>query len=219
MDGAYINYLPKKENKKKDRKDRRELKHLNQECIITMREVNGSNKDRSYAFIVKSENKKDVEKLINLYVEPKSTIITDEHLSYKGIDKISDINGELVYNHKSVNHSEEYQNDEGVNTNFAESYFSRLRRMVIGQHHKLSKKYLSLYVNEITYRENLRDWENKDIFIDLIKHCMNCSSNTNFNGYWDRNNTKIKDFRNFEVGDKVIEKSEEGIQKEEIKSS
>ena len=40
MDGAYINYLPKKENKKKDRKDRRELKHLNQECIITLREVN-----------------------------------------------------------------------------------------------------------------------------------------------------------------------------------
>lgn len=198
MDGAYINYLPKKENKKKDRKDRRELKHQNQECIITMREVNGLSSDRSYAFIIKNENKEDIEKLINLYVEQQSTIITDEHTSYKGIKTLCNINGETLYNHKSVNHSEEYQNDEGINTNFAESYFSRLRRMVIGHHHRLSKKYLELYVNEITYRENLRNWTNSDILIDILKHCMNCPPNTNFNGYWQRKNSEIKDFR--EIG-------------------
>ena len=158
--------------------------------------------DRSYAFIVKNENKEDIERLVNMYVEVGSTIITDEHTSYKGIKNISDINDNKLYNHKSVNHSEEYQNDDGINTNFAESYFSRLRRMVIGQHHKLSKKYLELYVNEITYRENVREWSVKEVLIDLIKHCMNCSPNTNFNGYWDRNNTKIKDFRYFEVGNK-----------------
>lgn len=61
MDGAYINYLPKKENKKKDRKDRRELKHKSQECIITMREVNDNVNDRSFAFIIKNENKEDIE--------------------------------------------------------------------------------------------------------------------------------------------------------------
>jgi transposase-like protein len=202
MDGAYINYLPKKKNKKKDRVDRRELKHLNQECIMTMREVKGNKNDRSYAFIIKNENKSDIERLINLYIEPKSTIISDEHISYSGIEKISNINGETLYNHKSVNHSEEYQNDDGVNNNFAESYFTRLRRMVIGQHHKLSKKYLELYVNEITYRENVRKWNVEDIVIDLIGYCMSCSHNTNFNGYFQRNNSKIKDLRDFEVGNK-----------------
>jgi len=149
----------------------------------------------------------------SLNIEPNSTIITDEHSSYKGIKNIENIQGNKKYTHHSVNHSEEYQNDEGINTNFAESYFSRLRRMVIGQHHKLSKKYLELYVNEITYRENVREWNNRDILIDLIKHCMNCSPNTNFNGYWDRNNTKIKDFRYFEVGNKDYEVDS---QKEEI---
>lgn len=202
MDGAYINYLPKKENKKKDRKDRRELKHLNQECIITMREVNGNSKDRSYAFIIKNENKEDIERLVHRYIEVGSTIITDEHSSYKSIKNIENIQGTKKYNHLSVNHSEEYQNDEGINTNFVESYFSRLRRMVIGQHHKLSKKYLELYVNEITYRENVREWNNRDILIDLIKHCMNCSPNTNFNGYWNRDNSKVKNFRYFEIGNK-----------------
>lgn len=194
MDGAYINYLPKKENKKKDRVDRRELKHQTQECIITMREVNNSPKDRSYAFLIKQENKQDIEILINRYIEPKSTIISDEHVSYKGIGNICDINGELLYNHLSVNHSEEYQNDDGINTNFAESYFSRLRRMVIGQHHRLSKKYLPLYVNEITYRENMRNYTNKEILIDILKHCMSCNKNTNFNNYWQRKNSEVADF-------------------------
>lgn len=199
MDGAYINYLPKKENKKKDRKDRRELKHLSQECIITMREVNDNPKDRSYAFIIKNENKEDIERLVSLYVEVGSTIITDEHTSYKGIKNMSDINGEVLYTHKSVNHSEEYQTDDKVDTNFAESFFSRLRRMVIGQHHKLSKKYLELYVNEITYRENVRDWTNREVFIDIITHCMNCFPNTNFNGYWQRKNSEIKNFKYFNI--------------------
>lgn len=67
--------------------------------------------------------------------------------------------------------------------------------MVIGQHHRLSKKYLELYVNEITYRENTRDWINKKIFSDLLKHCMNCNPNTNFNGYFQRDNSEIKSFK------------------------
>lgn len=31
---------------------------------------------------------------------------------------------------------------------------------------------------------------------------MNYSPDTNFNGYWDRNNSKIKNFKYFEVWDK-----------------
>lgn len=141
IDGAYVNFLPKKENRKKDRVDRRELKHQTQECIITMREVNNSKTDRSFAFIIKNENREDIQKLVLRYIEPKSTIISDEHKSYKGIKKICNINGETLYEHKSVNHSVEYQDVEGINTNFAESYFSRFKRMVIGQHHSISKKY------------------------------------------------------------------------------
>lgn len=197
IDGAYINYLPKKENKKKDRKDRRELKHISQECIITMREVNGKEKDRSYAFMVKNENREDIERLVLKYIEPNSTIISDEHKSYKSVGKLCNVNGEVLYNHLSVNHSEEYQNDEGVNTNFAESYFSRLRRMIVGQHHRLSKKYLPLYVNEITYRENMRNCTNREVLIDLLRHCMKCSNDTIFNGYHQRKNSEIEHFQDY----------------------
>lgn len=197
IDGAYVNFLPKKENKKKDRVDRRELKHQTQECIITMREVNGNPRDRSYAFIVKNENREDIEKLVLRYIEPKSTIVSDEHKSYKSIGSLCDINGEVLYNHKSVNHSEEYQNEEGVNTNFAESYFSRFKRMVIGQHHSISKKYLDLYVNEITYRENVREWSNKEVLGNLLRHCLKCHNDTIFNRYNQRDNNKIGHFKDF----------------------
>ncbi|BDA86360.1 hypothetical protein Sa4125_39020 [Aureimonas sp. SA4125] len=44
----------------------------------------------------------------------------------------------------SINHSESYSDGHGKHTNWVESYFSRLRRMVRGQHHSVSAKLLHL---------------------------------------------------------------------------
>jgi hypothetical protein len=38
-----------------------------------------------------------------------------------------------------INHSEAYALQAGVSTNQAESYFSRLRRIVAGQHHHVTR--------------------------------------------------------------------------------
>lgn len=43
----------------------------------------------------------------------------------------------MGYHVDRVNHSEIYS-DHGKHTNMVESYFSRLRRMVTGQHHHVS---------------------------------------------------------------------------------
>jgi len=43
---------------------------------------------------------------------------------------------------KRINHSEAYSYDEGKHTNWVESYFARLRKMVSDQHHWVSPKYL-----------------------------------------------------------------------------
>ena len=45
---------------------------------------------------------------------------------------------------RRVNHSEAYC-ENGVHTNLAESYLSRLRRIIRGQHHAVSGKYLGTY--------------------------------------------------------------------------
>jgi hypothetical protein len=42
------------------------------------------------------------------------------------------------YDVRRVNQSVEYKAEDGANVNQAESYFSRLRRAEIGQHHRIS---------------------------------------------------------------------------------
>jgi hypothetical protein len=54
---------------------------------------------------------------------------------------------------RRVNHSVEYKAEDGANVNQAESYFSRLRRAEIGQHHRISGHLLHQYANEAAWRE------------------------------------------------------------------
>ncbi len=49
-----------------------------------------------------------------------------------------------------------------VHTNSMESFWSLLKRGIVGTYHKVSKKYLPLYLAEFQYRFNNRN--NPDIF-------------------------------------------------------
>jgi transposase-like protein len=53
-----------------------------------------------------------------------------------------------------------------VHTNNIESFWSLIKRGVIGQYHHVSKKYLPFYLNEFSYRFNNR--KNSEMFGDLI---------------------------------------------------
>jgi ISXO2-like transposase domain len=57
------------------------------------------------------------------------------------------------YDIRRVNHSVEYKAEDGANVNRAESYFSRLRRAEIGQHHRISGHLLHQCANEAAWRE------------------------------------------------------------------
>jgi hypothetical protein len=66
----------------------------------------------------------------------------------------------MGYHVDRVNHSEIYS-DHGKHTNMAESFFSRLRNMVGGQHHKVggqhhkvSPQYLHQYANRAAWLED-----------------------------------------------------------------
>ena len=50
--------------------------------------------------------------------------------------------------------------DHGKHTNWAESYFSRLRRMVVGQHHHVSPQYLHQFANQAAWLEDNRGTSN-----------------------------------------------------------
>jgi len=71
--------------------------------------------------------------------------------------------------HESVKHSAgEYVRGE-VHTNSIESFWSLLKRGVVGTYHNVSAKYLPFYLNEFSFRFNNRN--NDMMFADLITTC------------------------------------------------
>jgi transposase-like protein len=90
-----------------------------------------------------------------------SLLCTDQFAGYKKLD------GE--YPHKSVDHSIGQYVVGAVHTNTIEGFWSLVKRGVVGTFHKVSKKYLPLYVAEFQFRYNNRT--NPDIFGTAIDGC------------------------------------------------
>jgi len=86
-------------------------------------------------------------------------VATDDNPNYKFLDRP----------HQSVNHSENEWVRGEVHTNTIESFWSLIKRGVVGQYHNVSKKYLPFYLNEFSFRFNNR--KNENMFADLITTC------------------------------------------------
>ena len=84
-----------------------------------------------------------------------------------------------------VNHSEIYS-DHGKHTNMAESFFSRLRRMVSGQHHHVSPKYLHQYANHAAWLEDNRRTDNGTLAHIMVSNAMGAPVSRSWKGYWQR---------------------------------
>jgi transposase-like protein len=90
--------------------------------------------------------------------EKVSLIATDEHPGYCKLKK-----------HGTVRHSAGQYVNGAVHTQTIDGFWSLLKRGIIGSFHKVSRKYLPLYVAEFEWRYNNRD--NSDIFGAAIAHC------------------------------------------------
>jgi transposase-like protein len=87
---------------------------------------------------------------IREHTQPGSEVHTDEFRSYWWLDA-----SEFV--HKSVNHTETYVRAGYIHTNGVENVWSLFKRGITGVFHKVSAKYLPLYLNEFSFRFNNRD--------------------------------------------------------------
>jgi len=91
-----------------------------------------------------------------------SLIATDESGAYRAIN-------EEGFPHQSVNHRKGQYVVGAVHTNTIEGFWSIFKRGIVGSFHKVSKKYLPLYVAEFQFRYNNRF--NEDIFGTAIEGC------------------------------------------------
>ena len=189
MDGAYVGGHVRPKNKKEDRVDRRlaENQSPDKRCIVVLREKHPQNGDepgpvgacRTLSFVIGRENQADVGALAARFVAPGTVICADESDAY-----------DLLHAHfrvRRVNHQQEYRADDGTTSNQAESYFSRFRRMEIGQTHKFGLRYLANYANEAAYREDTRRQSNGEIFRDILIKCMVTRTHRDWCGYWQGN--------------------------------
>ena len=159
IDGAYFGGHIRPENAKADRKDRRLKKHQTgkRRVVIAMRERQG----RTLPFVGMSEAEGVA--LANENVSRLSTMSADEASHWDELH--------MGYEVDRVNHSEIYS-DHGKHTNMVESYFSRLRRMVQGQHHFVSPQYLHQYANHAAWLEDNRRTDNGTFAHTLVSNSM-----------------------------------------------
>lgn len=105
-----------------------------------------------------------------------------------GMAQVSGLSGfDLIFGlaRFCINHSEIYS-DHGKHTNWVESYFSRLRRMVQGQHHHVSPQYLYQYANHAAWLEDNRRTDNGTLAHIMVSNSMEAPVSRNWKGYWQR---------------------------------
>ena len=171
VDGAYFGGHTKQENVKADRKDRRYEVPVKRQSVVVARQRAG----KTLPFVVAREA--DAVMTIRERVAAGSIVHADEA---GGWDRLH-----AFYEMHRINHSVAFSKD-GACTNQAESYFARLRRAEMGQHHHISGKYLAAYAVEMAWREDNRRMPNGGLHQAATGAALGHPVSRVWKGYWQR---------------------------------
>jgi transposase-like protein len=125
VDGAYFGGHIRPANRVADRVDRRLAKHQTgkRQVVVVARERDGNTITQVF------KDRRPIVPAIMSRVHPEAAVYADEAAHRDALH--------ARFLTKRINHQEAYS-DDGVHTNQAESFFSRLRRAEIGTHHHIS---------------------------------------------------------------------------------
>ena len=113
--------------------------------------------NRIVAKPVPNTTKETLQDFVNREKMKDSTVYTDEHKGYTGLN-----------NHETVNHSvSEYVNGM-AHTNGIESFWAVLKRGYHGTFHHMSPKHLHRYVTEFSARHNIRDMDTIEQMQEIV---------------------------------------------------
>jgi transposase-like protein len=173
IDGAYFGGHVRPANKAEDRVDRRLAEHKTgkRRVVVALRQRKG----RTLTFVVRSEA--DGVYYANQFATPCAVIHADEASHWDVLHE--------RFQTLRINHSEAYS-ENGICTNQAESYFSRLRRLVEGQHHHVSPQYLHQYAGEAAWKEDHRRLDNGALTSRALRLSLAHPVSKNWCGYWQR---------------------------------
>jgi len=174
IDGAYFGGVIRPANRKENRIDRRLAQHQTgtRRVVIALRQRKG----RTLTLVRKSEAE-GVE-LAETFAPKAKAFYADEAAHWDALHG--------TFNTFRINHSEAYSEFNGLHTNGVESFFSRLRRMVEGQHHGVSPKYLYQYAAHAGWLEDHRRRSNGHNASAAISNAMSNPTSVIWAGYWQR---------------------------------
>jgi transposase-like protein len=135
VDGGYFGGYVKPANHRENRRDRRLARNQNgkRKVVVIVRERSGG----SVPAVFKSEA--HAASFIRARVAKGTTVNADEAGSWDTLHDRFEV--------RRINHEEAYSLD-GACTNWAEEFFSRMRRAEIGHHHHIAGAYLLRYAQE-----------------------------------------------------------------------
>lgn len=173
VDGAYFLGSVRPANRKEDRIDRRlaENRTGKRRVVVALRQRKG----RTLTSVFYGED--EAVPMIRARVKAGSVVYADEASSWDALHG--------WYTAKRINHSLAFM-DDGVCTNQAESFFSRLRRMIGGQHHKVSGQYLHAYAAHCAWLEDHRRLDNGTLARSALGLALCHSVSRQWAGYWQR---------------------------------
>jgi hypothetical protein len=173
VDGGYFGGYVKPANHRENRVDRRLSRNQNgkRKVVVIVRERNGN----SVPAVFKSEAQ--AVSFIRARVAKGTVVNADEASSWDGLYG--------TFEMKRINHEEAYSMD-GACTNWAEEFFSRIRRAEIGHYHHIANVYLLRYAQEATWREDNRRMSNGDQVSRLTGIALSRKPSVDFAGYWQR---------------------------------
>jgi len=173
IDGAYFGGHVRPANQEINRVDRRlkENQTGKRRVVIALRERRG----RTLTTVGKSESEGVQFAMDRL--DRSARLNADEAAHWDALEAIFPVG--------RINHSEAYSFG-GVCTNQVESYFSRLRRMVGGQHHHVSAKYLHQYAAHAAWLDDHSRKSNGALSDRIIRNAMTAPVSRQWKGYWQR---------------------------------
>ncbi|MGE0280077.1 MAG: IS1595 family transposase [Rhizobiaceae bacterium] len=176
VDGGYFGGYSKPANYKENRRDRRLGRNQTgkRKVVVIVRERGGNSVPAVF------RNEAEAVSFISRRVVKGTKVHADEAASW---DALHD-----RFEMCRINHEEAYSHD-GCSTNWAEGFFSRMRRAEIGHHHHIARDYLLRYAQEAAWREDHRRTSNGDQVNRVASLALNRKPSVDFSGYWQRHAT------------------------------
>jgi transposase-like protein len=173
VDGMYTGGYVKPSNLRENRRDLRKAENQSgkRKVVVVIRQHGGD----SLPAVFNSEAA--AVGFIRAHVKPGTVVNADEASGWDSLH--------ARFEMKRINHQEAYSLD-GACTNWAESWFSRMRRGEIGHHHHISGPYLIRYAQEAAFREDSRRVANGEQVTRVAGLAMTSNPSVDFCGYWQR---------------------------------